>query len=291
METLLTEQWHKRSLPGSRHDEYINTISNFTPLAFAEEYGSAGLISRIIELARLREMKPLLDTFEVNTGYRVGNSDCTEQELDVLTLRVVELHKDIHAQLKEQKISLSQCDEELTRIKSGGGGSNGHIVRDKAFAANENKERLTRSIAKTESWCEFVSSIICVLNNELKSWEQDGYKRKVNLPQVTAHSTSMYYLKSISREARVILTKLDTFESAIESINSRFIMPTDRYERRRPTALLNIEACKFYYSREGEITRHALSCADYINSVISPMENAIQRHNDMKSDIDYNQQR
>lgn len=288
MKTLLTTQWLNKAIPGSHNDADICVISNYTPLAYVEKYGSAGLITRIIEIYQLRAMKPLFHKFEENTGYTVGDTS-NEQELDLLTHNAVMLHDEIHARLNGLKANLSKCDDELAKIKNGVAGSSADAIRSIARAANEDKSRLTHSVAKAESWCDFIASILQLLNSELKEWEKSGYKRKDKLPKITSNLVGEHYLRSMSKEASLLLDKLKKLEGAINNINACFSIPNDRFESKRLTAQLNIEACKFYYSREGAMIRNIMTRTEYVRSVAEPMENAIQRDREMQAEINYTQ--
>lgn len=290
METLLRELWLNRSVPGARFDAHMDKISTYTPLTYSDECGSTGLITRIIELSRLREMQPLFNTFTENTGYTVGKSGCTEQELDIITLHAISLHAKINDDLNTLKVELSEYEQELGYIKSGKVEGIGSAIRDKARWVDDKKDRVTNAIIKAELWCFLIDSILTLLNNEIKEWEKGDYQRKHQLPKKVCNYQSEFDVKSISKEVNVFLSKLSEFEGAIKTINSYFIPSTDRYNKRHnPTQSLHIEAYKFYYGQSGELVRNTMSGHEYIEHTVKQMDSAVIRFREMMSDIDFNQ--
>lgn len=76
-----------KELQLTKYDDDINTIVTYQPIPFTPEQGDAGYAIRVIEIYRLKKMAPLLEQFELLTGYATPRSNCTPCEINTLIER------------------------------------------------------------------------------------------------------------------------------------------------------------------------------------------------------------
>lgn len=269
------------TIPASRHGGTMNTIACYTPLPFNGECGSAGIIMRIIELARLREMVPIFCQFEELTGYRLGSAQCNEEELTLLTSALSALYKKVHLRTVELKEVIGRCAHELSQINQGKAEGTGEAIRRKVRLNNESKERSENQLNQAESHYFYVGSIIALFRSELSHWGTDGFKLSAQLPKSDNTANSWNYFSHGCDSAHHVITEINNLESALKQIIKSCATDT-AYIKRNPLEIARAAASKKYYSIQGEQLRNTLSHADYISTALIHAATAFKKEAKMQ---------
>lgn len=285
MGMINTAGWVNTVIPASRYDANMTVVSEYSPLPFTREHGSAGLVVRIIELVRLREMRPLFDEMESLTGYRTGQSGCSAEELELLATSAVALQEHITRRISALKKDITECEAGISLINRGDYQGGTVTGREKLLQLNDNKIRTEGNLARAEEHYKYISSLINLLREEVNQQKREGVSLNITLPRVDINIASTLYYRSGSKSAAYIIERLGKLTSAIQSIIKSCSLPVDKYLRKAPDTVLRVSARRFYYSQDGELIRHIMSAEDYLSLMTSQFTDILKRDAVMKSEF------
>lgn len=278
MNTNIITGWNNASVFAFGKDADINTVLGYIPVPFTTEHGSAGAISRIIELARLKEMRPLFEKFNNLTGYCAGLVHPGADELNLLASTVSILHKNIRSHISQLEAEVSLCDAMLETINKGGINGSGDYIRREVEKNKDNKERSQNQIAAAEKDCIYVESVISLLRSLVRSEKETNPDLilTTELPKTDTENGGWYYFKRGNDVAAMILDSLESVETALNRIIGKCTRVANNIRHKdEKNALIN--AHTFYYSEGGERLRAIMDLADYISAVMEPVRATIKK--------------
>lgn len=285
MEIINTAAWVNTVIPASRYDANMTVISEYSPLPFTREHGSAGLVVRIIELVRLIEMRPLFDELESLTGYRIGQSGCSEEELELLATSVVALQEDITRRISAIKKDIAEWEAGISLINRGGHQGGTIPGREKLLQLNDNKTRAEGNLARAEEHCKYISSLMNLFRVAVVEQVQEDLNLNITLPKQKGNTASMLYYRNGSKPAAYITDRMNKLTSAIQAIIKSCSLPVDKCLRKAPDTVLRVSARRFYYSQDGELIRHIMSVENYLSLMTSQFNDILKRDAIMKAEF------
>lgn len=281
MNSVTISAWSNTIIQASRFDTDMNTVTGYIPFPFEEDHGSAGVIIRVIELARLREMRPLFSHFEELTGYVAGLPECSVEELTLLSARLTALYKKVGGREIELKEVISHCEHELAQINQGKVEGTGEVIRNKVMRNNDTKERSENQLKATESDYYYVGSVIALLRRELSFWDAEGMALAATLPKPVSAATGWPYFSQGCDAARHVITAMNAVETSLNKIIASCAVTTT-YQKRNVREILRAAASRRYYSVEGEYLRNIMSLTDYLSTTLFPLDAALKKEVKMK---------
>lgn len=280
MNSVTINAWGNKIIQASRFDTDINKVTGYIPFPFEEDHGSAGVIIRVIELARLREMRPLFSQFRELTGYVAGLPECSTEELALLSTKLTALYEKVNDRKNELQEIISHCERELAQINQGNTEGTGEVIRNKVMRNSDTKERSENQLKATESDYYYVGSVIALFR-ELGFWDTKGMTLAATLPKPARAATNWPYFSQGCDAAQHIITEMNDVETALNKIISS-CTATTAYQKRNAREILRAAASRHYYSVEGESLRNIMSLTDYLSTTLSPVDAALKKEVKMK---------
>ncbi|ECC2781626.1 hypothetical protein FOM29_04155 [Salmonella enterica] len=278
MNTHIITGWNNNSVHASGKDEDMNTILGYIAVPFTIEHGSAGAISRIIELARLKEMRPLFEKFNNLTCYCAGLDRPSVDELNLLAVTVTTLHKNINNYISKQESEIAQCSTALAAISKGSVTGSGFYIRQQIQQNENNRERSQNQIAVAEKDRLYVESIISLLRSLVRSERESNPEFILNteLPQTDTDNSGWYFFRRGNEAGEMVLASLERVQKALDNIIVKCPRTASNIRHKEEKNAL-IKAYTYYYSRDGETLRFAIDLSDYIGAVMEPVRNTIKK--------------
>ncbi|EMG7889496.1 hypothetical protein V5L74_003268 [Enterobacter hormaechei] len=283
MNTHITTGWNKATVFADGKDSDINTVLGYIAVPFTVGHGGAGAIARIIELARLKEMRQLHEEFNSLTGYSVGVVHLDEDEINLLAATVTVLHKNIRSHISQLESKISLCVSTLDAINKGTVSGTGEYIRHKLVQNQDEKERSQNQINTAEEDCLYVESVISLLRSliECEKKENPAFRLSTELPKPDTPLTGWSYFSRVNNAGRMVLEPLDVVENSLRRIiDACTSVASNVRNNEEKNALL--KARVFYYSREGELLRSVMTRSEYICAAMSPVRVAIKKGHKME---------
>ncbi|ECB2636525.1 hypothetical protein EVT30_03225 [Salmonella enterica subsp. enterica serovar Litchfield] len=278
MNTHIITGWNNNSVYASGKDSDMNTILGYIAVPFTIEHGSAGAISRIIELARLKEMRPLFEKFNNLTCYCAGLDRPSVDELNLLAVTVTTLHKNINNYILKLESKISQCTIALASLSKGSVSGSGYYIRQQIQQNEDNRERSQNQIAVAEKDRLYVESVISLLRSLVRSEKESNPEFILNteLPKTDTDNSGWYFFRRGNEAGEMVLASLERVQKALDNIivNCTCVGSNIRHKEEK-NALIN--AYTYYYSSGGETLRFTIALSDYIGAVMEPVRNTIKK--------------
>lgn len=289
MNTNIIPGWDNNSVNANGKDSDMNAVLGYIPVPFTIEHGSAGAIARIIELARLNEMRPLFEKFNNLTSYCAGlNRPCVD-ELNLLAVTMATLHKNISSYISLMENEVSQCAATLDALSKGSVSGSGYYIRQQIQQNEDNRERRQNNITTAEKDRLYVESIISLLRSLVRSERESNpeFTLTTELPKTDSENSGWYFLRCGNETGEMVLASLDRVEKALDKVivNCTCVASNIRHKEEK-NALINAYAN--YYSRAGETLRLVITLGDYISAVMEPVRGAIKKEYKMAQSFSTN---
>ncbi|EEJ8448069.1 hypothetical protein GVB59_002867 [Salmonella enterica] len=282
MNTHIITGWNNATVYASGKDSDMNTVLGYISVPFTIEHGSAGAIARIIELARLKELRPLFEKFNALTCYCAGMTRSGGDELNLLATTMTMLHKNISNHISMLESKVSQCTATLDAINKGSVSGSGDYIRQKLQQNEDNRVRSQSQISAAEKDLLYVESVISLLRSLLRSEKGSNpeFILTSELPKTDTDNSGWYFFRRGNEAGEVVLTSLERVEKALDNIivNCTCVASNVRNKEEK-NALIN--AYTFYYCAGGELLRLVMSLSDYISAVMEPVRNTIKKEHRM----------
>ncbi|CNK98658.1 hypothetical protein [Yersinia enterocolitica] len=264
-----------KELQLTKYDDDINTIVTYQPIPFAPEQGDAGYAIRVIEIYRLKKMAPLLEQFELLTGYATPRANCTSEEINSLVERGLIICQREESNVKKIEQKIQQLKIELNNAKRGVSSlsdyheNTRHLIADVQYKMENEHQYLEQAILEVSARKGLLGLLReqteSMLNNGVK-----GLKSKVmtllpldSLPARTyKEGTFNFGLKSHIYAWK----ELNILEKAIKSILDKCSIPNDKYllsKGGRESAEFSMQ----YYRPESESIRKIMSVSEYVKDM------------------------
>lgn len=283
MNTYITTGWNKATVFADGKDSDMNTVLGYISVPFTVGHGGAGAIARIIELARLKEMRPLFDSFNSLTGYCAGMVQLDEDEINLLAATVSVVHKNIRSYISQLEGKISLCNSTLEAINKGTVSGSGEYIRYKLVQNQDDKERCQNQIESAEKdrlYIESVISLLCSLTQCAKEINP-AFRLTTELPKSDASVTGWNYFSRVNHAGGMVLEPLDAVEKSLRRIiDTCTCVASNVRNNEEKNALL--KARVFYYSGGGELLRSVMTMGEYISAVMSPVHVAIKKGHKME---------
>ncbi len=289
MNTNIIPGWDNNSVYANGKDSDMNAVLGYISVPFTIEHGSVGAIARIIELARLNEMRPLFEKFNKLTGYCAGlNRPCVD-ELNLLTVTMSTLHKNINTYISQMESEVSKCTAMLDAISKGGVSGSGYYIRQQVQQNEDNRERRQNNIAIAEKDRLYVESVISLLQSLVRGEKESNpeFILSTELPKTGDENGGWYFLKRGNEAGEMVLASLERVRGALDNVivNCTSVASNIRNKEEK-TALIN--AYVSYYSSGSETLRLLIALGDYVSAVMEPVRNAIKKEYKMKQSFSTN---
>ncbi|HED0390552.1 TPA: hypothetical protein ACJ75O_004438 [Yersinia enterocolitica] len=261
-----------KELQLTKYDDDINTIVAYQPIPFSPEQGDAGYAIRVIEIYRLKKMAPLLEQFELLTGYATSRSNCTPCEINTLIERGQQICKQEEIKVKAVEHEISQLNIELNNAQRGVSSLssyNGNI-RELMSNLNDRVENAKLRLENTKASVSARKGLLGLLRGQVEQMLSEGskgFKGKVmellpmdSLPSQTYQGDRFSSGLTSHQYAWKELNKL---EYAFKSILEKCTVPKDKYllsNGGEEIAMLS----KQYYQIESESMRSKMSLDDFV---------------------------
>ena len=278
MNTHIITGWNNTGVHASGKDEDMNTILGYIAVPFTIEHGSAGAISRIIELARLKEMRPLFEKFNNLTCYCAGLDRPGADELNLLAVTVTTLHKNINNYILKLESKISQCTIELAALSKGSVSGSGYYIRQQIQQNEDNRERNQNQITVAEKDRLYVESVISLLRSLVWSERESNpeFILTTELPKTDTDNSGWYFFRRGNEAGEMVLASLERVEKALDNIIVKCTcVASNIRHKEEKNALIN--AYTYYYSSGSETLRFAITLSDYISAVMEPVRNTIKK--------------
>ncbi|EKN4765699.1 hypothetical protein ACXKU5_000341 [Yersinia enterocolitica] len=264
-----------KELQLTKYDDDINTIVTYQPIPFSPEQGDAGYAIRVIEIYRLKKMAPLLEQFELLTGYATPHANCTSEEINSLVERGLIICQREESNVKKIEQKIQQLKIELNNAKRGVSSlsdyheNTRHLIADVQYKMENEHQYLEQAILAVSARKGLLGLLReqteSMLNNGVK-----GLKSKVMtllpldpLPARTYKEGAFNFgLKSHSYAWK----ELNILEKAIKSILDKCSIPNDKYllsKGGRESAEFSMQ----YYRPESESIRKIMSVSEYVKDM------------------------
>ncbi|CNF90858.1 hypothetical protein [Yersinia frederiksenii] len=261
-----------KELPLTKYDEDINTIATYQPIPFTPEQGDAGYAIRVIEIYRLKKMAPLLEQFELLTGYATSCSNCTPCEINTLIERGQQICKQEEIKVKAVEHEISQLNIELNNAQRGVSSLssyNGNI-RELMSNLNDRVENAKLRLENTKASVSARKGLLGLLRRQVEQMLSEGgkgFKGKVMellpmdyLPSETYQGDRFSSGLTSHKYAWKELNKL---ELALKNILEKCTVPKDKYSLNNGGEEISLLS-KQYYQIESESMRSKMSLDDFV---------------------------
>lgn len=263
-------------------DSDMNTILGYISVPFTIMHGSAGAISRIIELARIKEMHPLFEKFNDLTGYCAGLIRASADELNFLAATISSLYININNHISHLESKSSQCAANLDAINKGSVSGSGYYIRQQVQQNEDGRERSENQIIRAKKERHYIESVISLLRSIVRSEKQSNsdFNLTKELPKTDAENGGWHYFKCGSDAGENILVSLERVEKSLNTIiKSCTSVASNIKNKEEKNALIN--ACLYYYSNDGEIFRTVMELTEYVRAVMEPIRDKIKKEHRM----------
>ncbi len=261
-----------KELPLTKYDEDINTIVTYQPIPFTPEQGDAGYAIRVIEIYRLKKMAPLLEQFELLTGYATPRSNCTPCEINILIERGQQICKQEEIKVKAVEHEISQLNIELNNAQRGVSSLSSYNGNIRGLMSNLN-DRVENAKLRLENTKASVSArkgLLGLLRGQVEQMLSEGskgFKGKVmELLPIDSFPSETYQGDRFSSgltSHKYAWKELNKLERALKNILEKCTVPKDKYSLSnggKEIAALK----KQYYKIESENIRSKMSLGDFV---------------------------
>ncbi|EEP7894884.1 hypothetical protein HCK92_003964, partial [Salmonella enterica] len=231
-----------------------------------------------LELARLKEMRPLFEKFNNLTCYCAGLDRPGADELNLLAVTMTTLHKNINNYILKLESKISQCTIALAALSKGNVSGSGYYIRQQIQQNEDNREHSQNQIAVAEKDRLYVESVISLLHSLVRSERESNPEFILNteLPKTDTDNSGWYFFRRGNEAGEMVLASLERVEKALNNIIVKCTcVASNIRHKEEKNALIN--AYTYYYSSGGETLRFAIASSDYIGAVMEPVRNTIKK--------------
>ncbi|HDL7750897.1 TPA: hypothetical protein PXP51_003299 [Yersinia enterocolitica] len=263
------------TIPLARFDSHINVVANYHSVPFCETHSDGGYAIRVLEIHRLKKMKPVIDKFETLTGYQLAQVPCTPDEIKQLVIRGDKLCHTSQENIKQQKDEFNSIEHELNNLSSGNISAARDNPAERARRLLDRKERILLELKKAENTHVFHQGLLTLLKDEISTLLKSGQNKYMfatpkklaggEMPESVYKSDSTY---GGSTPCHYIMKELNQLNTSLMSINASCELPTDKYALNNG-GRLRAEYYRDYYSPQGEQARREIPAKDYVDLMMS----------------------
>ncbi|EMJ3184383.1 TPA: hypothetical protein PXJ58_000573 [Yersinia enterocolitica] len=261
-----------KELQLTKYDDDINTIVAYQPIPFSPEQGDAGYAIRVIEIYRLKKMAPLLEQFELLTGYATSRSNCTPCEINTLIERGQQICKQEEIKVKAVEHEISQLNIELNNAQRGVSSLssyNGNI-RELMSNLNDRVENAKLRLENTKASVSARKGLLGLLRGQVEQMLSEGskgFKGKVMellpMDSLPAETYQGDRFSSGLTSHKYAWKELNKLERALENILEKCTVPKDKYSLNNGGKEISLLS-KQYYQIESESMRSKMSLDDFV---------------------------
>lgn len=263
------------TIPLARFDSHINVVANYHSVPFCDTHSDGGYAIRVLEIHRLKKMKPVIEKFETLTGYQLAPVPCTPDEIKQLVIRGDKLCHTSQDNIKLTKETCHSIEHELNNLSSGNISTAGGNPAERARQLLDKKESVLRELKKAENTHAFHQGLLALLKDEISTLLKSSQNKYLfATPKKLAEgnlSESVYKSDSTragSTPCHYIWEELNQLNTALKNIISCCELPTDKYDLNNG-GKLRAEYFREYYSPQGEQARREMPAKDYVDLMVS----------------------